>query len=67
MGGYYQSTVMLMRDILETTFLLDFFHKIAVWRACDEKKRNLMALGSGLPPAHADTFKFESKTRLYSY
>jgi hypothetical protein len=44
MGGYYQSTVMLMRDILETTFLLDFFHsnrdQIAVWRACDEKKRN---------------------------
>jgi dienelactone hydrolase len=27
----------------------------------------LMALGSGLPPAHADTFKFESKTSLYSY
>jgi hypothetical protein len=44
MGGYYQSTVALMRDILETTFLLDFFHsnrdQIAVWRACDEKKRN---------------------------
>jgi hypothetical protein len=44
MGGYYQSTVMVMRDILETTFLLDYFHsnrdQIAVWRACDEKKRN---------------------------
>jgi hypothetical protein len=44
MGGYYQSTVMLMRDILETTFLLDYFRsnhdQIAVWRACDEKKRN---------------------------
>jgi hypothetical protein len=25
MGGYYQSTVMVMRDILETTFLLDYF------------------------------------------
>jgi hypothetical protein len=44
MGGYYQSTVMVMRDLLETTFLLDYFHsnrdQIAVWRACDEKKRN---------------------------
>jgi hypothetical protein len=44
MGGYYQSTVMVMRDILETTFLLDYFHsnrdQIAAWRACDEKKRN---------------------------
>jgi hypothetical protein len=44
MCGYYQSTVMVMRDILETTFLLDYFHsnrdQIAVWRACDEKKRN---------------------------
>ncbi|MEH2488911.1 hypothetical protein [Bradyrhizobium sp. AZCC 2230] len=44
MGGYYQSTVMVMRDILETTFLLDYFNsnrdQIAVWRACDEKKRN---------------------------
>jgi hypothetical protein len=44
MGGYYQSTVMVMRDILETTFLLDYFHsnrdQIAVWRACDEKTRN---------------------------
>lgn len=44
MGGYYQSTVMVMRDILETTFLLDYLNsnrdQIAVWRACDEKKRN---------------------------
>jgi hypothetical protein len=44
MGGYYQSTVMVLRDIFETTFLLDYFHgnrdQIAVWRNCDEKKRN---------------------------
>jgi soluble cytochrome b562 len=44
MGGYYQSTVMVTRDILETTFLLDYFHsnrdQIAVWRTCDEKKRS---------------------------
>ena len=39
MGGYYQSTVMVMRDILETTFLLDYFHsnrtRITEWRTCD--------------------------------
>jgi hypothetical protein len=44
MSGYYQTAVMIMRDILETTFLLDYFHsnrdRIALWRACDEKKRN---------------------------
>jgi hypothetical protein len=44
MGGFYQTAVMVMRDILETTFLLDYFHshrdQIAVWRACDEKKRS---------------------------
>jgi len=44
MCGFYQSAVMVMRDILETTFLLDYFHsnrdQIAAWRACDEKKRN---------------------------
>jgi hypothetical protein len=46
MSGYYQSTVMVMRDILETTFLLDYFHsnrsQIAVWRKCDERKRSNM-------------------------
>ncbi len=44
MSGYYQSTVMVMQDLLETTFLLDYFHsnrdQIAAWQACDEKKRN---------------------------
>jgi hypothetical protein len=44
MGGFYQTAVMVMRDILETTFLLDYFHshrdQIAVWRACDEKRRS---------------------------
>jgi len=25
MGGFYQTAVMVMRDILETTFLLDYF------------------------------------------
>jgi hypothetical protein len=43
LGGFYQSAVMILRDILETTFLLDFFHshsdQIAVWRACNEKQR----------------------------
>ena len=39
-GGYS------VADILETTFLPDFFHskrlQIAGWRKCDERKRNNM-------------------------
>jgi hypothetical protein len=60
MSGYYQSTVMVMRDILETTFLLDYFHsnrsEIAVWRKCDERKRNNMsALGRCVRPSTSAT------------
>ena len=44
MAGYYQTSVMVMRDILETTFLLDYFYlnrkQIGIWRACDERERN---------------------------
>lgn len=41
--GYYQGAVALMRDILETTFLMDYFwtwpEMVARWRGCDEKQR----------------------------
>lgn len=50
MTGYYQSAVMIMRDTLETTFLLDYFRsnhdQIAVWRTCDEKQR-IKQFGAG--------------------
>lgn len=42
--GYYQSSAMIMRDILETVFLLDYFSRdralIAQWRTCDPKARD---------------------------
>jgi hypothetical protein len=44
MGGYYQNSVMLQRDLLEVSFLLDYFRLnralIAEWRRCDESARN---------------------------
>lgn len=44
MGGYYQNSIMLQRDLLEVSFLLDYFHSnralIAEWRRCDESERN---------------------------
>jgi hypothetical protein len=43
-SGYYQNSVMLERDILEVTFLLDYFRtneaSIAEWRGCTESERN---------------------------
>jgi hypothetical protein len=40
-SGYYQNSAMIMRDILETVFLLDYFysHKgaISIWRFADKK------------------------------
>lgn len=42
--GYYQSSAMIMRDILETVFLLDYFSRdrtlITLWRTCDPKTRD---------------------------
>jgi hypothetical protein len=44
MAGYYQNSVMLHRDLLEVSFLLDYFHsnkeRIAEWRQCTESERN---------------------------
>jgi hypothetical protein len=44
MGGYYQNSVMLQRDLLEVSFLLDYFksnrERIAEWRGCTESERN---------------------------
>jgi len=41
---YYQNCVMLQRDLLEVSFLLDYFRtnaaSIAEWRGCDETERN---------------------------
>jgi hypothetical protein len=44
MAGYYQNSVMLQRDLLEVSFLLDYFcsnkTSIVEWRGCTESERN---------------------------
>lgn len=44
LSGYYQNSAQLLRDLLETTFLLDYFQTdktlIGVWRACKENERS---------------------------
>src|ERR1700732_231602 len=44
LSGYYQSSVMLQRDLLEVSFLLDYLKSnpklIAEWKACSENERN---------------------------
>ncbi|WP_288926755.1 hypothetical protein [uncultured Maritimibacter sp.] len=43
LGGYSQNAAMILRDLLETAFLLDYFRsfpeKISLWRNADEKSR----------------------------
>jgi hypothetical protein len=43
LSGYYQSSVMLERDLLEVSFLLDYLKSnsnlIAEWKACSESER----------------------------
>jgi hypothetical protein len=44
MSGYYQNSVMQQRDLLEVSFLLDYFNsnrtRIAEWKRCTEGERN---------------------------
>jgi len=43
LSGYYQNAAMIMRDLLETVFLLGYFEhdrdKIALWRTADDATR----------------------------
>lgn len=43
LSGYHQNCALILRDVLETVFLLDFFSEdhsqIEVWRSADEKSR----------------------------
>lgn len=45
LAGYYQNSVMIQRDILETGFLLDYFSiypsKISDWRNCNSRDRRI--------------------------
>ena len=44
LGGYYQNSIMLLRDLLETGFLVDYLaidrKKIQEWRGSTEKERH---------------------------
>ena len=44
LGGYYQNSVMQQRDLLEVSFLLDYFRTnpalIMEWKSADESQRN---------------------------
>ncbi|MFC1716974.1 hypothetical protein ACFL6S_25120 [Candidatus Poribacteria bacterium] len=43
LAGYYQSSLMFQRDVMETWFLLDFFtidqSEISIWKSCSNKER----------------------------
>src|SRR3546814_9954034 len=43
LSGYHQNSALILRDILETTFLIDYFssnpEKIKCWRSADKKIR----------------------------
>src|SRR3546814_17785988 len=41
LSGYHQNSALILRDVLETTFLIDYFssnpEKIKCWRSADKK------------------------------
>src|SRR3546814_5877357 len=43
LSGYHQNSALILRDVLETTFLIDYFssnpEKIKCWRSADKKIR----------------------------
>lgn len=44
LSGYYQHSASIIRDVLESMYLLDYFslypEKVQVWKKCNEKERN---------------------------
>jgi hypothetical protein len=71
LSGYSQSSVMLLRDILETVFLLDFFRTnreaIAPWRLSDKQRRLKEFLPIRIREAldHRDGFKEKRREKMY--
>lgn len=70
LSGYYQPALHLLRDLLETANLLDYFliepSKIAEWRAANDKSQKVFGpvkvrLALDAHPNHAD----ERRDRLY--
>lgn len=69
--GYYQCSVILMRDILETGYLLDYFtinhDKIEQWKTCTNKARQRKFQPAKVRQAldKRDGFEDRSRERIY--
>ena len=72
LSGYYQNSALILRDILETVFLLDFFRTdrpaIAEWRFADKKTRMKMFKPVEIRDAldKRDGFNKKKRAHLYS-
>jgi hypothetical protein len=70
-AGYYQNSLMLQRDLLEVSFLLDYFHSnkasIVEWRGCTESERNKKFSAYKVPTALDDRDGFMERKREEHY
>lgn len=71
LAGYYQSSVILTRDLLETGYLLDYFTsdrpKILQWKECTNKQRQRKFQPAKLRQAldKRDGFEERNRERIY--
>jgi hypothetical protein len=69
--GYYQTAVMIIRDVLETHFLLDYFSTdktlISVWGAADEKERSKVFNPARIREALDNRDSFTKRKRAEHY
>jgi hypothetical protein len=71
MAGYYQNAVMQMRDILEVSFLSDYFRTdtalIATWKGCSESERNRLFSAFKVRTTLDNRDGFTEKKRMEHY
>lgn len=71
LSGYYQNAAMIMRDLLETVFLLGFFlhdqTKISEWRKADDSTRKKLFAPIKVRIALDDKDGFTEKKRAAAY
>lgn len=71
LSGYYQSSVILMRDLLETGYLLDYFtivpDHISEWKNCTNKERQRKFQPAKLRQALDKRDGFEERSREQIY
>lgn len=70
-SGYYQNAAMIMRDLLETVFLLGFFlhdpSKISEWRSADDSTRKKVFAPVKIRIALDEKSGFTEKKRAAAY